>query len=61
VAKDFIEAKKLALSIKEEILRQTNLPCTIGISYNKLLAKIASKEGKPNGLLIITKEEAMDF
>lgn len=61
IAKNYDNARTIALSIKEDILRQTQLTCTIGISYNKLVSKIASKQAKPDGLLIIKKEEAFDF
>ncbi|MGB9769122.1 MULTISPECIES: DNA polymerase IV [Caldisericum] len=59
--KDYEEARVIGLEIKKEIFDKFSLPSTIGISYNKLIAKIASKEAKPNGLLVITKEEADTF
>jgi len=43
----------IAAFIKSEIRRETNLPCTIGIAPNKLIAKIASDAGKPDGYLRI--------
>ena len=43
----------LAKDIKNRLSRELNLSCSIGISYNKLLAKIASKYKKPNGLFVI--------
>ncbi|MGB9833049.1 MAG: DNA polymerase IV, partial [Caldisericum exile] len=49
--KDYEEARVIGLEIKKEIFDKFSLPSTIGISYNKLIAKIASKEAKPNGLL----------
>jgi len=59
--KSFEEGEKIALKIKEEIKNTLGLPSTIGISFNKLLAKIASKEGKPDGLLLVTKENFQSF
>jgi len=41
----------LAGKLKRVILRETGLPCTIGIASNKLVAKIASGQAKPDGLL----------
>ncbi len=49
----------IAQYLKQEIHNATSLPCTIGIAANKLVAKIASAHGKPNGYLCIpTGEEA---
>ncbi|MCD6426660.1 MAG: DNA polymerase IV [Caldisericaceae bacterium] len=55
--KNFEEAELLAKKIKTEIIKKLGLPLTIGISSNKLLAKLASKIGKPNGLKIILPEK----
>ncbi len=55
--KNFNEAKNFAIKLKEFIHNNLCLPLTIGISYNKLLAKLASKIGKPNGLKIIKPED----
>lgn len=60
-AKDYNSATEIGIKIKKEIFEKYLLPSTIGISYNKLIAKMASKEAKPNGLLVITKEEVDDF
>ena len=54
----FDNAKDFAIKLKEFIYNNLHLPLTIGISYNKLLAKLASKLGKPNGLKIIKPEDA---
>lgn len=52
-------AKGIALKIKEEVKEKFGeyLTCSIGISYNYVLAKLASDLSKPNGLKIITKED----
>lgn len=42
--------------IKNRVLREIGLTISIGISYNKFLAKLASDWNKPNGIKIITKE-----
>jgi len=41
----------IAAYIKSEILARTGLPCTVAITPNKLVSKIASDEGKPDGYL----------
>ena len=54
-------AEKLARRIKKEIYQKERLTSSIGIGPNKLIAKIASKKAKPNGILIIREEEIEDF
>jgi DNA polymerase IV (DinB-like DNA polymerase) len=51
----------LAALIKKEIYTKTNLTCSIGISYNKSIAKIASDIEKPDGVTEVKKENAFDF
>lgn len=48
------ETIALAQRIKENVQRATGLSCSIGISSNKLLAKIASELQKPGGLTVLT-------
>ena len=59
--RDYAEAEALARQIKKEILDREGLTCSIGISGNKLLAKIASDVQKPDGLTIVREEEAEKF
>ena len=54
-------ATLLAKQIKQDIRRETQLIASAGISYNKFLAKIASDLGKPDGLYLITPEQAEAF
>lgn len=51
-----MEPLKLARKIRKNILSKTGLTLSIGISYNKFLAKLASEWNKPNGTMIITKD-----
>jgi DNA polymerase IV (DinB-like DNA polymerase) len=59
--KDYSEAEALALQIKREIREREKLTCSIGISSNKLVAKIASDFQKPDGLTIVKEEEIAKF
>jgi len=51
----------IATYIKSEIKAQTKLPCTVAISPNKLVSKVASDEGKPNGYVRVAAGEEASF
>lgn len=51
----------VAEHIKRDIRRETGLTASAGVSFNKFLAKIASDEDKPDGLFVITPENAQRF
>lgn len=57
----FEKAVEVCNKLKEEIYSQTKITCSIGISINKLLAKISSNEKKPNGLFVVKKNEVDNF
>jgi DNA polymerase-4 len=54
-------ASTIARRIKAEILEQTKLTATAGVSINKFLAKMASGQNKPNGLTVILPQDAKAF
>jgi DNA polymerase-4 len=54
-------ALALGREMKDWIRRERNLTASIGIGSNKLLAKIASDHGKPDGLFCIGDEEKIQF
>lgn len=54
-------ATLLAKAILKEIYDTTKLTASAGVSYNKFLAKVASDVNKPNGLTVITPNDAEAF
>ena len=48
--------RRIATQIREE----TGLGCSIGISENRLLAKVTSELGKPGGLVVLSREDALE-
>jgi len=59
--KSYKKAEKLAKELKKEIFEKEKLTCSVGIGPNKLIAKIASQKGKPNGLLVIKLKDIQKF
>ncbi|MBI4823602.1 MAG: DNA polymerase IV [Nitrospirae bacterium] len=54
-------SEEIARRIKEKILKETSLTCSIGIGINKLIAKIASDIQKPDGLTIVEPSKINEF
>ncbi len=52
---------EIAERIKKEVNEELGLSVTIGMAPTKVLAKVASKWVKPNGLTVITLEKIDDF
>ncbi|HEX7245161.1 MAG TPA: DNA polymerase IV [Solirubrobacterales bacterium] len=46
--------------IAAEIREETQLTCSIGISESRMLAKITSELGKPAGLVVLSRAEALE-
>jgi DNA polymerase IV len=59
--RDLDEAAGLAREIKRQIREQTELTASAGVSYCKMLAKLASDAQKPDGLTVISAEQAPAF
>ncbi len=54
-------AYQLGQQIKEEINEQTHLTCSVGIGPNKMIAKLASEDCKPDGLQEVEEKEKDNF
>ncbi len=49
--------RAVAQEIRNNVRRATGLSCSIGITPNKLLSKLASEMNKPDGLTLLTHED----
>jgi DNA polymerase IV (DinB-like DNA polymerase) len=58
---DYVRAHKSAQSIKESILKNEHLVCSVGLGRSKVVAKLGSDMAKPGGLIVITPETTEAF
>jgi len=49
-----------ALRLKQAVRQRTGLCCSIGMGPSKLVAKVASDADKPDGFLVLTREQARE-
>ncbi|MFA7141817.1 MAG: DNA polymerase IV [Candidatus Paceibacterota bacterium] len=56
--KTFKKTEQICKKIKNEIKQKEKITCSIGISKNKLISKIASDIDKPDGLLLVKNIKA---
>jgi DNA polymerase IV len=54
-------ATQIAEAIRAKIRSETSLTASAGVSYNKLLAKLASDHRKPDGIFVITPKMGPAF
>ena len=55
------QLERLTQQLKNEIQQKLKMTCSVGVSSNKLISKIASDYKKPDGLTIIKPKEIMAF
>lgn len=58
---DYGKASHLAQQIKNSIRDKVKLTCSVGVSPNKLVSKIASDYKKPDGLTVVSPEKVERF
>lgn len=51
----------VAQHVQRRIRTEVNLPCSVGLAGNKLLAKLASEAAKPGGVHIVREEDVDGF
>ena len=61
VEENFTKASHLAQQIKNAIRTEIKLSCSIGVSPNKLISKIASDYQKPDGLTVVDSDKIDQF
>ena len=58
---DFTVAAKIAQGIKDAILQNEGLTCSVGLGRSKVVAKLGSDSAKPGGLVTVLPESTEAF
>ena len=54
-------ARDTAREIKNQLFTEEHITCSVGVAPNKVVAKIASDQTKPDGLTVVKPEEVTEF
>ncbi|MDP9230219.1 MAG: DNA polymerase IV [Bacteroidota bacterium] len=57
----FFGVRQYTRELREQIIKETGLPISCGLSTSKLVSKIATNEAKPNGYLEIAAGKETEF
>ena len=57
----FFNPLEWTIKLRQTIMDETGLPISFGLATNKLVAKIATDEAKPNGYLFVTPGKEKEF
>jgi len=57
----FGQPLEIAATIRREVAAEVGIRCSVGVGPNKLIAKLASKQAKPDGLVLIRADEVEAF
>ena len=55
------EAAELARTLRREVREEVGLPLSVGVAGTKVLAKIASRSAKPDGLFVVPPGGELEF
>jgi DNA polymerase IV len=53
--------EQIAVRLRARVRKEVGLPLSVGVASSKLVAKVASNEAKPDGLLVVPAGGELDF
>jgi DNA polymerase-4 len=57
----FFDPYQWTIDLRQQIIDETQLPISFGLAANKMVAKIATDEAKPNGYIYVQPGREQDF
>lgn len=57
----FFNPLEWTISLRQQIISETSLPISFGLGSNKMIAKMATNEAKPNGFLCVQPGREAEF
>ena len=57
----FFDVLQWTIDLRNQIIEETKLPISFGLASNKMIAKIATDEAKPNGFLFVKPGSEKEF
>jgi len=57
----FFNPLQWTIDLRQKIMKETGLPISFGLASNKMMAKIATNQAKPNGFLHIPEGKEKEF
>ncbi len=57
----FGTGREIAAKIREQVEKEEGITCSVGIAPSKFIAKLASQNCKPNGMLEIKSDRILEF
>jgi DNA polymerase-4 len=52
---------QVATLLRSRVAAEQRLPCSVGVASTKFIAKLASSQAKPDGMLLVPKRAVLDF
>ncbi len=57
----FGQPKDIAAKIRREVSSEVGVTCSVGVASTKFVAKLASEQAKPDGLVVVPHEDVLAF